>query len=37
LLVIEGPLEEQCARLVAAANKAGGNDNITCILVQAKI
>jgi len=24
-------------RLVAAANKAGGNDNITCILVQAEI
>jgi len=33
LLVVDGPLEAQCARLVNAANKAGGNDNITCILV----
>jgi protein phosphatase len=33
LLVLDGPLEEQCARLVKAANKAGGNDNITCVLV----
>jgi len=33
LLVVDGPLEEQCARLVNAANKAGGNDNITCVLV----
>lgn len=37
LLVGEGPLEEQCDRLVTAANRAGGNDNITCILVQAEI
>jgi len=29
------PLEERCARLVGAAKKAGGHDNITCILVQA--
>ena len=28
-------LEELCARLVAAANQAGGNDNITCLLVRA--
>lgn len=33
LLVLDGALEEQCVRLVNAANKAGGNDNITCILV----
>jgi len=26
---------ELCARLVAAANQAGGNDNITCLLVRA--
>jgi protein phosphatase len=30
------PLEELCARLVAAANQAGGNDNITCLLVRAE-
>jgi len=36
LLVGDGPLEEQCTRLVTAANRAGGNDNITCILVQAE-
>lgn len=29
------PLDELCARLVEAANKAGGHDNITCILVRA--
>jgi len=28
------PLEEQCKRLVNAANKAGGHDNITCVLVR---
>ena len=28
------PLEELCARLVQAANKAGGHDNITCLLVR---
>jgi len=33
LLAVDGLLEEQCARLVNAANKAGGNDNITCVLV----
>jgi protein phosphatase len=28
-------LEDKCARLVDAAKKAGGNDNITCLLVRA--
>jgi protein phosphatase len=37
LLVGAEPLEEKCERLVNAANKSGGNDNITCILVQAEI
>ena len=29
------PLDARCARLVEAAKKAGGHDNITCILVSA--
>ena len=29
------PLEDRCARLIQAAKKAGGHDNITCVLVQA--
>jgi protein phosphatase len=29
-------LEELCDSLVKAANKAGGHDNITCILVRAE-
>jgi len=29
------PLDQLCARLVEAAKKAGGRDNITCILVRA--
>lgn len=28
------PLEEICASLIQAANKAGGHDNITCLLVR---
>jgi serine/threonine protein phosphatase PrpC len=28
------PLDELCTRLVQAANKAGGHDNITCLLVR---
>ena len=37
LLSSDLPLEELCARLVNAANKAGGNDNITCLLVRAEV
>ena len=35
MLRIDVPLDALCARLVAAANKAGGHDNITCLLVRA--
>ena len=34
ILKVESPLEDACTRLIQAANKAGGNDNITCILVR---
>jgi protein phosphatase len=30
----EAQLDQVCARLVQAANKAGGSDNITCLLVR---
>lgn len=30
----ESTLEDLCGRLIQAANKAGGNDNITCLLVR---
>lgn len=30
------PLQELCARLIDAANEAGGQDNITCMLVRAE-
>ena len=36
MLAVDLPLEELCARLVNAAKKAGGHDNITCILVRAE-
>jgi serine/threonine protein phosphatase PrpC len=29
------PLEQRCTRLIEAAKKAGGHDNITCVLLQA--
>jgi len=35
LLRLELPLDELCTRLLGAANKAGGHDNITCLLVRA--
>jgi protein phosphatase len=34
MLAIDLPLDELCARLVKAAKKAGGHDNITCLLVR---
>ncbi len=36
LLSDGSPLDELCARLVNAAKKAGGHDNITCVLVRAE-
>ena len=36
ILRVDGSLDELCARLVAAANQAGGHDNITCLLVRAE-
>jgi protein phosphatase len=36
VLKLDLPLPELCARLVAAANDAGGHDNITCLLVRAE-
>jgi PPM family protein phosphatase len=35
LLKVDLPLEALCRGLVEAAKKAGGHDNITCIVVQA--
>lgn len=34
LLAGNAPLQDRCTRLVEAAKKAGGQDNITCVLVQ---
>ncbi len=34
ILALDLPLDELCARLVKAANKAGGHDNITCLLLR---
>jgi protein phosphatase len=36
MLAADLTLEEHCARLVEAANRAGGHDNITCLLVRAE-
>jgi protein phosphatase len=36
ILSAEQTLEEICLRLVTAAKKAGGHDNITCLLVRAE-
>ncbi len=35
LLSVDLPLNQLCERLVGAGNKAGGHDNITCLLVRA--
>jgi protein phosphatase len=35
MLGVDLPLDAMCTRLVEAAKKAGGHDNITCILVRA--
>lgn len=35
-LAADLPLDELCAALVDTANKAGGHDNITCLLVRAE-
>ncbi len=35
ILRLDLTLEDMCARLVEAANQAGGHDNITCLLVRA--
>jgi serine/threonine protein phosphatase PrpC len=37
LLSGDAPLEELCACLVDAAKKAGGHDNITCLLLRAQV
>ena len=36
ILRIDLPLDQLCAQLVTAANEAGGQDNITCLLVRAE-
>lgn len=35
LLTLKDSVQQRCARLVESAKKAGGQDNITCLLVQA--
>jgi len=36
LLSVDLPLDELCASLIAAANQAGGRDNVTCLLLRAE-
>ena len=36
MLAVDLPLNELCARLVDGAKRAGGHDNITCLLVRAE-
>ncbi len=35
IVSVDLPLDQRCARLIEAAKKAGGHDNITCVLVRA--
>jgi protein phosphatase len=35
ILNADRPLEDSCSELIRSANQAGGNDNITCLLVSA--
>ena len=36
ILRASGDLEQTCAQLIEAANRAGGRDNITCVLARAR-
>jgi protein phosphatase len=36
ILAPSGDLGKMCSRLIAAANEAGGRDNITCVLARAR-
>ena len=36
ILVAEPDLQNACAMLIEAANKNGGHDNITCLLLRIK-
>ena len=36
ILRASGELEQTCAQLIEAANRAGGRDNITCVLARAR-
>ncbi len=37
ILSQDQPLDDRCGRLVEAAKKAGGHDNITCVIVRATL
>jgi protein phosphatase len=36
MLANDVPVKDLCEQLIGAANKAGGNDNITCLLIRAE-